>query len=99
MDERTRLSDEDERLVDAHLATGDYASREEVVRAALRKLDPAPSEAPPTLEECAALIEQSGMDWTPEALQAALRKGLESGPATRWDYDEFLRAAHERHGR
>ena len=90
---RTTLHDDDERLVDAHLGSGIYASREDVVHAALAKLDtPIPS-----LEECAALIEQSGMEWTPEALRNALRQGIESGPPEPFDRDAFFDRMHRRY--
>lgn len=91
--DRTTLSDEDERLVDAHMGTGDYSSRQDVVRMALSRLNT----PPPTLEQCTELIEANSMNWTPEALRTALTRGLNSGPAEPWDREAFLRRARERH--
>ena len=88
MDEATRLSPRDERVVDEVLETGRYESRAAVVHEALSLLQK--RRLAPTLDECAELIEKENLGWTPHALQAALQRGLDSGPARPFDRKAFM---------
>lgn len=95
MDEATRLSATDERIVDEVLETGRYTSRQAVVHEALSLLQK--RRLAPSLDACAELIERENLGWTPHALQAALQRGLDSGPARPFDRQAFLEQMRREH--
>ena len=75
------LTPELEQFAKGLVDSGRYNSRSEVVRDALRLLED----------------QERLRELKLEALREKIQEGLESGPATEWDIDEFLTEAHRRH--
>lgn len=70
-----------EQLIKQKVETGMYHSSSEVIREALRLLD-----------ERDRFREMKLAD-----LRREIQAGLDSGPATPWNVEEFLKEAHSRH--
>jgi len=74
------LTPELEQIVQTKVKSGMYHSASEVVREALR-----------------LMTEQDHIrEIKLQDLRAEIKKGLDSGPGTTWDKDEFIKKAHAR---